>query len=130
MDQQDPAYRMPGVALDRGTRDYLLSINTTDSCSWAEVPTPMGSQYAYTIQGSNFSTKEIGANGELLHGNITSCNGSTPSGCNWDFTWSSNDKEWDWRATGCFNKNGDVSCIGDAVMNVGGNTEDGCAGIE
>lgn len=126
MEQQGLIYQLPGVPLDRGTRDYQLSLLTNDTCDWWETTTPAGRQYAFEITGTNFTRSIIGADGGLLQQNITSCNGSLPSGCNWNFQWTSSNA---WNATGCFNWNGDPDCIGDAVLAVGGNSAGSCVGI-
>jgi hypothetical protein len=100
-------YQQPGVPLDRGTRDAIL---------------------AFQMQGYNFSAAQLGDQGDNLLNWIDSYTNGSQAGCIWNFT-TETGGEWDWIATGCIPLTVDPYILGQSMMNIGGNTADGCVNI-
>ncbi|OIW31241.1 hypothetical protein CONLIGDRAFT_643245 [Coniochaeta ligniaria NRRL 30616] len=124
MDQQDPIYGLPGVALDRGVLSTTMSGWVKNTCRTRYTGTDLGFQYGYEIRGKNFAQGPLGANGEHLKEKIDAC--GLPSGCDFSFLLTPDNPDFDWVVTGCMPLTGKPSCIGNAIMAVGGTTRDQC----
>jgi len=123
MDQQDPAYAAPGVALPRSAFDTMMADWVDNTCMYWQVTTSFGEQNAFEIHGKNFAGDKLGENGDNLKETIQACG---QFGCEWAFNITPDDDNWNWKATGCLPITARPGCIGDAILAVGGKTKDGC----
>lgn len=132
MELQDPVYRSPGVALDHDTISAMQESWVWNTCYFWDMN--VAGERALYIRGSGFRDDKIGSNGELLLEKVKACAGGNLK--NHKFTWYDNGKPEDSAkvrgATWLFE--GDVpdtirpGCVGEAVMEVGGVTQDQCFG--
>lgn len=128
MDQQDPVYGLPGVALDRGVLSTMMSDWANDTCKTWLKTTPRGYQKAYEIHGKDFAEGPLGVNGANLKEKLDACGVSADPSCQWAFCYTPDDPYFDWMVTGCIAMptESKPTCIGDALMAVGGKYRDQC----
>ncbi|KAK6845326.1 hypothetical protein PG995_015436 [Apiospora arundinis] len=120
---QDPVYNMPGVPMDRGTLAAMMQSWVDDSCSADVVNNADGTETAsFEINGRGFTDGQLGGNGEKLQGGLQGC-GTLSS---WVFTWTVTNGTYDWNATGDVTGSSAKTCIGNALVAVGGSTPDQC----
>lgn len=109
--------------MDRGTLAAMMQSWVDDSCSADVVNNADGTETAsFEINGRGFTDGQLGGNGEKLQGGLQGC-GTLSS---WVFTWTVTNGTYDWNATGDVTGSSAKTCIGNALVAVGGSTPDQC----
>ncbi|OIW29092.1 hypothetical protein CONLIGDRAFT_670791 [Coniochaeta ligniaria NRRL 30616] len=111
MDQQDPVYQNPGVALDRGKLAAMIDAWQTNTCD-------VSYEFLFDkfeVRGKAWADNELGANGEGLEAKIRGCGALT----GWKFQWTPDDPNFEWYASGKL-PIGVKNCVGSAVTAAGG----------
>jgi hypothetical protein len=125
-EEQDPIYRIPGVALDRGVRDVMLANNASDACRVNDGTGILENATEFAIHGSGFDPARLGNNGQNLIAKINNYARDRPqTPCETRFT-RPGPHGWEWEIKGCIPSAANQGILGASVMAVGGNTMDEC----
>lgn len=119
---QDPIYREPGVPLDRGTLQTTMQSWVQNTCRIRDLPGSLDTDDRQVeIRGTGFADNSLGEYGAVLKEELSKC-GRVAA---WSFEWEEL-LAFDWVFKATILDNPDPGCVGQAVLNVGGVTKDGC----